>query len=79
MPSISSSHNDLPISLPAALRKVFAMPPPTRTFSDLFNKFEMTSNLVETFEPPTILDKELPLPMQNLYFQLHFEIKFCAS
>ena len=72
MPSISSSHNDLPISLPAALRKVFAMPPPTRTFSDLFNKFEMTSNLVETFEPPTILDKELPSTNAELIFSTSF-------
>ena len=60
VPTISSSHSELPISYPAAFKNVFAIPPPTITFCDLSNRFLMTSSLVETFAPPTTLTK-LPL------------------
>ena len=34
--------------------KVFAIPPPTISWSATFDKLSKTVNLVETFEPPTI-------------------------
>src|SRR5690554_6714540 len=63
----SSSYNDLPTGLPAAAKKVFAIPPPTMIWSHISDKDSNTSNLVDTLEPPTMatsgragLSKALP-------------------
>ena len=53
--SILSSTSEFPIGLPAAFKKVFDIPPPTTTEEDLVIKFLITSNFVDTFEPPTTL------------------------
>ena len=55
MSSILSSTSEFPIGLPAAFKKVLAIPPPTTTEEDLVSKFSITFNFVDTFEPPTML------------------------
>ena len=50
----SASYNDLPTLLPVAAIKVFAIPPPTMSWSTLFDKASSTVSLVDTLEPPTI-------------------------
>ena len=53
-PARSRSASDLPIGLPAASRKVLAMPPPTIRLSTFLASSPRIVSLVETFEPPTI-------------------------
>ena len=53
--NILSSTSEFPIGLPAAFKKVLAIPPPTTTEEDLVSKFSITFNFVDTFEPPTML------------------------
>ena len=53
-PARSGSASDLPIGLPAASRKVLAMPPPTIRLSTLLASAPSTVSLVDTFEPPTM-------------------------
>ena len=55
--SLSASTSDLPTSCPLALRKVYAMPPPTRSASTLLNRLWITSILSETLAPPRIATK----------------------
>src|SRR5699024_9358312 len=54
---LSSSNNDNPISLPCALKNVYAIPPPIITLSAIFNKFSITPILSETLAPPKIATK----------------------
>jgi hypothetical protein len=50
---MSGSCSDLPTDAPSAARKVFAIPPPTTSWSTFEMRLSSTSSLVETFEPPT--------------------------
>ena len=50
----SFSASDLPIAFPEASRKVFAIPPPTISWSTLFASAARMVSLVETFDPATI-------------------------
>ena len=54
---LSASNNDVPISFPVALRKVYAIPPPIRMVSTLFSKFSITPILSDTFAPPRMATK----------------------
>ena len=54
MSSMSRSCSDLPTLKPCAARNVFAMPPPTISWSTFDSSVSSTVSLVDTFEPPTI-------------------------
>ena len=49
---LSLSSREVPTSLPMALKKVYAMPPPMMTVSHLSMRLLMTPILSETFAPP---------------------------
>ena len=48
------SHNDLPILKPWANKKVFAIPPPTKSMSNSSVKFSNTFSFVDILDPPII-------------------------
>ena len=52
-PVMSGSCKDLPTGIPVAARKVFAMPPPTTSWSTFATRFSRTESLVDTLDPPT--------------------------
>ncbi len=53
-PTRAGSDSDLPIGLPVAARNVFAMPPPTISWSTLSASDSRIVSFVETFDPATI-------------------------
>ena len=50
----SASYSERPTLLPSAAMKVFAIPPPTISWSAILDRESNTVSLVETLEPPTI-------------------------
>src|SRR5690554_7681864 len=56
----SGSYSDLPTGLPAAAKKVLAIPPPTIIWSQISDNDSNSSSLVETLAPPTIATNGRP-------------------
>src|SRR5690554_5055876 len=69
----SGSYSDLPTGLPAAAKKVLAIPPPTIIWSQISDNDSNTSSLVETLAPPTIATNGRPgFPTLCLTLLIHW-------